>query len=726
MLLNRSKVFYKNILNIFQYIFILFVFSSGILANKDNIDRKISLNIGNISYATGATPTLERNPPPVRTISLPDVPNIVSGTCPDNLIENHISICGTAKTIDINTKDGVENVQEAISGATVAVYLGAKYAQGVDDNGEYLRFATLRSDPNNTGEIAGMIEGLYTYTITNDTGQFIIPAPKGKGTNGMLFLAFFCGEDLKDLYMLDSSRTLTNFNVSLACRPNVTPASREEATAFGSSIRIPAPPSVNYIDRLTYRNCEDKNDVGNEGDSEEYDKTISIPLYREDLDDSRVGAEVRQEVTAECVLVEDVYDEYGNPVWGLGDLNYGTFTFMNDNGKEVPPTTTELSRRDLEGFTHSSLGYSLQAISSLNCGTSGCYDTRAPKKGSADNTNDTTYLPSAMVALCNTSPFPPLRCKGPAIELAEPGEWTRSYYDQRRVNIYNDTLLFNNLGNIVLPQYGVGGQYIRNILRAWGLPLSVYDSITWRPGDDGDLLWEQLRNLPVEYVDMILALFDELGNLIFTPITRGWEMFPYSTVLNYDINKKLVVNFENRPTNDSYVNSDGDDLCVSDEEARRLNSLNNPGNYPFKACYGAILPGEDTYSAQKALYLTTKNTEKSVEGETIEPGVQRFIAPNEQIYGEMSPDLYSLPSSVSLEKVGKGYWRIGGVQTLCTRAEDDFTQDLIIDNTDYPVLAVYGTDYYGPDPGDDTEEPEPGYCELNPLDPLCPYGRIAY
>lgn len=586
-----------------------------------------------------------------KIIRVPDPPTVIkipkgavqSGSCPADLIPgaNQISICGVVHTADVNTKDGIQYAQEPIKGATVAVYLGVEH---IKDNPGWLKtnFASVKDkfdDPNKTGELVGLIEGLYTYTTTNVDGRFVLPVPRGKGTNGFAYLAFFCGNQFKDLYMIDTTQDLSYMPVSLACGPKVTPVT-------GTVQNIPAPPSVYYDNRLNYLSCEDKSkyDISEAepGMLQDKEKSTTIPLKAAGLDDSRVGATVTQAIHYTC--------EY-NPItggWSITNKTKGDYVFEQGpslgNGQflEVPATNTVLSRRDLEGFTHSSVGYSPQAISSLNCGISGCYYTGPPateEKASEDNGN--YYLEKGEVERCNTEPFVPLNCKGPGIELGEPQEYLNSAELQKDVPIYRYGGVIK-LGSIQFP-------YIN-----W-----LYHK--YKPG------------------------FSE-------------EFFPYSTVLNYAIGKKFDIYFSNRPSNDSYKNDNGtNNICALPEEARQNPSKGGTvAEYPFNACYGSILPGEDTYSTQKATYLTTKNTERKIKdpdppnSKVNDPVVSKFLAPGEQVGVELNyTGTYPGVAVTEIPVVGKGYWRIGNVQTLCSHGQNDYDTDKKVD---YPVLAIYGAE----------------------------------
>ncbi len=846
-----NKFFYK--LSVFVFSYLLFGFF-----------------VGGVAFAQ----TISRAVPTPQEIVIPG-DTVVSGSCPAFPdLENHISICGIAKTIDINVKDGVQYAQEPIKGATVAAYLGVKYSN----------LGSLSKDPNGTGELVGLIERLYTYDITNADGRFVLPVPRGAGTNGFIFLGFFCGNMLKDLYMIDTSQDLPYMPVSLACPPEVIPAAVNA---------IPAPPSINYADRTNFVSCEDGvNGVGGfvEGEPgmiKEAPKTVNIPLQAAALDNTRIGARVTQTMEYQCRKVVDSVGhcqapsnctKCSNPsgttcltqyisqpcpddecYWVYGSLHYelvdgsvkpvGDPVFHSDpigggHMLEVPKDSPILSRRDLEGFTHTSMGYSFQTISSLNCGISGCYNTGGPSAGHTTN----QYLDQTMVEICNTQPFPPLNCKGPGIELAEPREWTRSYDLQKQVEVYPNV----KLGDITLPQYSAIGQLIQDILAkltaqfpeltftaddassvsnaesavqafidkftaeqgplagfkdAWAHfnefltatktilgSTSVLDfmSNVWtngltvitqgpaavitfgqavtqastdalrafNPGVDqllnewdsvkGDLggiitdffatckdVWDdkldppaalahattyfnsalvhaydvvanafsivsQLSDAIINFIDHLEGIVKALGttmlelkDLHLTTVSK--DLFPYSTVLNYDINKNFREAYLNRPINDSYWNlPPNTSICKNTtEQARQVPSSVASAAYPFNACYGSFLLGEDTYSTQKALYLTTKNTPKNLTGKANDPVVSKFLAPKEPVGAEVSPktDALDVTPVTDTPKVGgKGYWRLGVVQTMCSHGQIDYDSYKNANYVDYPVLGAYGAE----------------------------------
>jgi hypothetical protein len=417
-------------------------------------------------------------------------------------------------------------------------------------------------------------------------------------------------------------------------------------------------------------------------------QSTTIPLSAAGLDNTRVGALVNQTETGTCVgtLVTD-------PNTGLQVMQYsldnthatGTPVFQQthvlvggvDRIVEVPKTSDVLSRRDLEGFTHSSLGYSFQSVSSLNCGVSGCYDTGAPAKGQEQRL---TTLKNE-VFKCNTA-VPPftsalLKCKGPGIELAEPAQWSTSYYLQNNQKIFNDG---TKVGDITQPQYNSFGQFLQDILR------SINIAFTPDPNaSTGDLLQAALS-----LVGQVGKLFDLLNRIIIPTVSSKY--FPYSILLNNRFRGDFHYNLENRPSNDSYANTPGRNECISSEMDRQSTSQTGMGHvaeYPFKACYGAVFLGQDAYSTQKALYTTTKNTGLAVSGSAIDPVVSKFLMPGEEV-GEEVSFTGTIPSSVKdLPKVGKGYWRIGTVNTTCTFGTGDEKDNKQIE---YPVLAIYGAE----------------------------------
>jgi hypothetical protein len=777
---------------------------------------------GFLTSGTVLAQVIYREPPDVTKINVP-AGTVASGSCPDDLdpslFTDHVSICGIVKTADISVKDGVEYAQQPIKGATVAAYLGVRYLSSYPGLEGY---AGLFRDPNNTGEIVGLIERLYTYDITNKDGRFILPVPRGAGTAGFAFLGVFCGDQLKDLYMISTVQGLPYMPVSLACPPEVTPAKKPDTN------NIPAPPSINYANRKYYTSCEDSFGMGDPGIKEESTRTVSNPLFVGGLDNTRSGARVLQDIEYYCELIP----LSNPPEYNVRNLKpVGTPTFLEDPIPggfilEVPEQAEILSRRDLEGFIHTSMGYSFQTISSLNCGVAGCYNTNAPSMGH----ETIKYLNQEMVKICNTEPFPPLNCKGPGIELAEPGEWTSSYNLQKTKEVYDGI----ELGDITLPQYSSTGQLIQEILNVYGIILNVgpgdtIDTIIGKLGkmllDIGDdLAMKDFLNLIVEFNefkdafgafyehpsigtaitlvqtysqfvvefytdvlkiagviggvlipqdvkdaydavkehalgirDAVVKLFqslpiitqnevDEFTNEVKTHIdgivaslakigakfgelvdlarrirlaiqalqdiritTVNSDLFPYSTVLNYDIQQRFRALYLNRPANDSYANFLGENRCQAAEDDRRYPSKYDVADFPFNACYGAFLLGEDTYSTQKALYTTTKNTDRKVAdmdlaktkpdrpNPIIDPVVSKFLAPNEPVGVEVAnPHPLEVESVADIPKVGgRGYWRLGTVQTMCSHGVEDF--DSYVDPVnnkkqyvDFPVLAVYG------------------------------------
>jgi hypothetical protein len=203
----------------------------------------------------------------------------------------------------------------------------------------------------------------------------------------------------------------------------------------------------------------------------------------------------------------------------------------------------------------------------------------------------------------------------------------------------------------------------------------------------------------VDFIGRINEAIRRISLLHLTTISRNY--FPYSTILNYDINKRFRQAYLNRPTNDSFMNYPGISLMCegTEESARQRNSSGvpptptYPADYPFNACYGAWLLGEDTYSTQKALYLTTKNTSKYLRGVASDPPVAKFLGPKEPVGAEVSPKADALPVTpvTATPKVGgRGYWRLGVVQTMCSGGQNDYDNYKQQYYIDYPVLGAYG------------------------------------
>lgn len=378
---------------------------------------------------------VSRNVPKTTPVTLP--PYDPDKPCPP-ILDGHISICGIVETATMNTvtdkvrKVDYDKAHQPIEGATVAVYLGAGF----------LGF----EDINKTGELVGKVEGLYMYNTTTVHGKYILAAPRGAGTDGMAYLAFFCGDYLKDLYMIDTSQDIHVLPVSISCGAKVTPSSQNA---------IPAPPSVDYVIRETPTSCFPKFDPGNPGINRQYlDGSVTINLKKEQHDNTYTGA-----------IVEE---EWNNGV--LVNVNFvdtpSTAAKYSGNSTMIPIEDKVLNRADIEGFVHSSMAYSLQAISSLNCGISGCYDVKAPtyfSPGESAIGAGLSTLDKTDVLLCNTATYPiPQQCIGPGIGLATPGSWEESYKLQKNVQIYSDT----KVGQIASPGNSIESQKLHNIYEA--------------------------------------------------------------------------------------------------------------------------------------------------------------------------------------------------------------------------------------------------------------------
>lgn len=599
-----------------------------------------------------------RRVPSVREIQLPDDIHISSEPCPDLPgLPGHISICGRVTSIDISKSGPNKNVEYAqmpVNHATVAVYLGPDRWKNIK-NWPF-------TDLNKTGELVGKIEGLYMYDVTNEDGRFILGVPRGKGVNGYAFLAFFCNDILKDLYMIDTTGPTSPGSsryrvvlptISLSCVPGKTHTYNP-----GYSPPIPAPPSINYFDRESYLGCE-KNanhpeaSLGGMVYENNPDNTL-IDLLGRSLDDTHIGAIVTQQMCDSSAtwvmdpLTGNLSCELSGDTRPCGPANFPPpSTRVPDT---VPESIQILSQRDLEGYTHTSMGYSQQAISSMNCGMAGCYDTGAPVYFDDDH----TILDKDIVRKCNTSWPMPLYCYGPGIETAAPG-WYEASYNRQNPQIYN---------GFVIPGLGaITG-------RLWGITLPGH--ATW--------------------------LFD-----------RGSEYFPYSTVLNYEINGYMLNTVENRPQNDSYFNESPSswNYCSSTEQTRLYSPwdppLTNIADHPFDACYASILLGDDTYSTKKLLYMMTVNTNLYRTGhinqvfydpdgptdQLQQPPVANFYGPGEEIGVDVSHPTEARDNGIShLQKIGDGFWRLGVVQTLCTVGTPDSPRS----SRRWPFTALYGAE----------------------------------
>jgi len=448
-----------------------------------------------IAYAQGAE--VVGKVPTSRSLPLP-AEELDGATCP-KIASGNISICGTVKTAETSILDledwKVEQAGIPIEGATVAVYLGVeRYRLKLEGDIGFNKYP----DTNTTGEIMGKISGLYTYNITNADGEFVVIAPRGLGTkDGMAFIGFFCGTKLKDLYMIDTSQTIPRMPISLSCDPEVLPS------AINS---VPAPPFIDYIDRDRSLSCDQGFGTGEYGATDTQEKVIEFNVIKKRVDDTYLGNLIIQIVETESgyVLTEDLYPE------------------------RLPEKNEQLSKKDVEGLSHSSMGYSLQSISSLNCGTGGCYEAPPPKMEFAE---DSEMMKCEVIRSCNDFPRPPY-CKGPLVELQGLNEWEPAWEYLMEMN--PDMPVCYGLKKPLLIA-NIRQKLVNAILGAFGLRLENGQIISDAAGADEIAGIFEVLNLSLGDIDF------EIGDLGIPEMIQGTDLYSsINNALEEGITSKLV------------------------------------------------------------------------------------------------------------------------------------------------------------------------------------------
>ncbi|MBN1162803.1 hypothetical protein JXA34_03635 [Patescibacteria group bacterium] len=569
-------------------------------------------------------------PENIERVDIPEGYEKDGSVCPP-LLTGHITVCGQVSSARYYTEDigSIEDIQfgsHPIEGVTIAVYLGGSRVG-------------LR-DPNQTGDIWGKLTGLYSYTVTNQDGEYAVPIPRGMGTSGYAFVAFLCGDGsnlrLADLYMIDTTLDSDHFDVSIGVGNRCHETMNEG---------IPAPPLLEYIDRgepgvndagevdLTVRGtppiaCSATGMGGYPGAEPGQGISAGLPIFRADLDDT---------------YHTDYHSATG---WIEGAAAYAA---------TLPAGERVLSRRDLEGYTSNWVNYSLYPYSSVNCGLGGCYRTGSPSETNmagigCGQARDCSYTEDPEPNDGKDFPLP-AKCRAPGLMLTSPWEWVEHlnhWYDVLR-NIDGDMTICD-------------GQDISSFARL------VPGSIPYSNDDEGSI-WMFTRNRAAD--------------------------FPLSLLMNPWHGRFLATTYKDRPSSDQYRNFDLTELsgitdCAANElerEWRRTiptDTLELQADKPFKSCYKSKQPQDQTYSPQQSTVLATGNVDAD---RGFNPVVAAFAAPGE-IIGQTRE--LQVDPAVNLDKIGRGYWRIGTEVTLCTGDSGDM-EDGYLEPSDQ--VFAYDLDY---------------------------------
>jgi hypothetical protein len=655
------------------------------------------LNFLVVDMAFGAqTGTLQRSiPTPVSysvsskfdPANLCPKPSEVSSTFSD---ESYITICGQIKNVGVDTSASMytlppwarkaEKTQNLLKNVMVAVYLG----------GTRSGFA----DVNNTGEFSGKIEGLYSFNFTNENGEYVVVIPKNQGVQGMAFLAFICGDDLKDLYMIDTSQNIKAFPVSLSCSGTLNPNP------------LP-PPSLEYIKRSE----EDTQKVAVDPTSKEPQLSVSVaadtsfglnefdtittPLENKDLDNSYYqGSAVEGCSNIDPVACGDgPHKDSGIAVveeWNCEKTQLLSAPKFKDG--LVPEKETMLSKRDFDGYTNSNVAYSMQAISSLNCGFGGCDTVEKPKTVIEDYKNMAPYCYD--VKECNNTYPIPQHCMAPAVTMSDPKDWDKLIKEGYLADLINSSACRNPVLPGALQQLNDSFKFLGlKLFPDLGFPNTPLSQITppntTTASELFALVFSKVKNfLHGDWTDA--ANFPGQVSEILSE--KSPLLFPYRTLLNLETGKiSLGSVIDNRPKDDSYKNTpsiahDGASV-IYNESVRQKDSSEDKGSSPFKSSYQQFFTNQDPYSVLKSMYIATNNmtNEKAA---TDFPPVAMFYAPNEVIGIEMNPVINTIPNGIvgQVKKIGKGYWRLGIMNVLPAYGPND------VKNTEYKYRTVVNED----------------------------------
>jgi hypothetical protein len=588
--------------------------------------------------------------------------------CP-SLMDGHITLCGRISAANYITKPAgvmpdASYASHPLTAVTVAIYLGGDMF-GV-------------RDVNNTGEYQGKVTGLYSYNVTNADGEFALAVPQFFGTGGYAFMALLCGDQLADLYMIDTSESSMRMELSIA-KPDNDFVCAPHTVKNGEGDEIPAPPFINYVDRA--------NPMGCPGDGQTYKGGVpgaepTFPIYGGlELYDAELDTFYHDKFTDYSAgppygNVADA-DGDGLPEWRW-DSSEGVWKTINQAYYEeaIPESGFVLSHKDLDGFTANWLNYSHFSASSLNCGLGGCYDAGAPSSSGFD-------LPKCnSVRQCNDLnyglgkhvwPLPP-GCTSPGTGLASPEQW-QEYVNQII------TLRPDDWYNIALCED----------------PPPCCDDPFWCPNNT--CVTCTGKNNTCTLGDFVEDKYTVTSDLRFEYRIekKSEDMFPTSALLNLYANRFLAATYQNKPTNDSYRNyttaevgsftgggalmPDGCsrhsdpagefrreypvaflDPGAAIELIRKTGDPSPVGDLPFKTCLKSKFSQEETYNPQRSNMLATGNIVWGAD-EEYDPAIAAFAAPGE-ILGQ-TIDLEVNPA-VDYDRIGGGYWRLGTERPLCT------------------------------------------------------------
>ena len=206
---------------------------------------------------------------------------------------------------------------------------------------------------NQTGKQRGEIKALFASVATNSDGRFSLPVQPGdfEGSN---YIAFFCGDKIKDLYKMDVGENINGFSVTIDCDRKESP--------------VKPPSDLQYANRDNWLSCKADN-TQLRGKTSEPNVAPTTVLKKEGLDDTYLGT------------------RYTGSVPGPGN---------------IPPVESPQSRRQLDGTASpSAITFSPDALRDAKYTLVGsCYGTLEPPR--QNDTKDPKLIDCKYLKECNS------------------------------------------------------------------------------------------------------------------------------------------------------------------------------------------------------------------------------------------------------------------------------------------------------------------------------------
>lgn len=241
-----------------------------------------------------------------------------------------------------------------VSGSKKGAGLNKTVSSGLPVEGALVAsYQGLFNDENQTGKQRGQIKTLFASVTTNSDGRFSLPVKVWEFEDSN-YIAFFCGDKIKDLYKMDATRDINGFSVTIDCDRKENP--------------VKPPADLQYVNRDGWLSCKLSDTPGMSGKVSQPDVAPKTILERGGLDDTYLGKR---------------------------------YTGPDPNPDNIPPEANPQSRRQLDGTASpSEITFSPDVLRDAKYTLVGsCYGALAPpRRGRAD---DPELINCELVKECN-------------------------------------------------------------------------------------------------------------------------------------------------------------------------------------------------------------------------------------------------------------------------------------------------------------------------------------